>query len=229
MGDYLPKSDGGLLDWSGNYDSIITADPVAVGLTAAIALVLHNKYVAYQTSLTAAKSFPTRGGSTVNQKQIDKRDLIAFIRQTAKTIQGCPTVTDQQKYDLGITVKKNRSPINPPTQPPVPEVVSVSGRTIKLKVHGVGTDRRGKPAGCFQAVVFTWTPTTEGETPPSDLSKWVNHGGTSRTQFDLVLPNTTPAGSQVFITALWTSPRIQPGPAAEPISTYIGGGVSQAA
>ena len=64
-----------------------------------------------------------------------------------------------------------------------------------------------------------------GSAPPADIGQWVFQGSSTRTTFEVEFPATVPAGSQVFLCAFWFNPRSQSGPACQPISAYLAGGV----
>jgi hypothetical protein len=224
--DYLPGKDGALLTWAQNASTLITATPTAFGLTAGIATAFSGVVSTYATAYAAAANPITRTQGTVSTKNTARTALKTNIRGWAKIVQATATVTPAQKIDLGLNPHDtNPSPINPPTDAPVVEVVSVFGRTVTLKLHGTGTDRRGKPAGVAGASIFTHT----GATPPANLAEWDYQGGTTRTSFDVQFAPEVAAGSQVWICGLWFNPRNQNGPACDPISTYIAGGVAVAA
>jgi hypothetical protein len=107
------------------------------------------------------------------------------------------------------------------------EVVSAIGRTLKVKLHAVDSTRRGKPEGVSGCTVFYHV----GNSAPADITAWVFAGSSTRTVFDVEFPATVPAGSQVFLCSFWKNFRDQSGPACQPISAYLAGGVtgSQAA
>jgi hypothetical protein len=45
-------------------------------------------------------------------------------------------VTDAQLIDLGLSPRATPTPINPPVDPPVAEVLRVLGKTVTMKLHG---------------------------------------------------------------------------------------------
>src|SRR3954471_21610221 len=103
--DFIPRSDQDLEAWATNFSSLITAGPTAYGLTAAIATTLAGKVAVYSAALAAATNPATRGGATVLAKRTARGDLVAYCRQLARAIQGNLTVTDAQRYALGLTVR----------------------------------------------------------------------------------------------------------------------------
>lgn len=146
----------------------------------------------------------------------------AEARRLARIIQANPLVSDEQRAELGITVRDTEpTPVPPPQESPLIEVVTVQGRLLRLKLRGVNSERRGKPDGVHGASVFSFV----GNSPPADISLWKFESSTTRTVLDIEFPPATPAGSQVWLTAFWFNAKSQSGPACTPISTYLAGGV----
>lgn len=219
--DYLPSNDAVLLSWSANFSAKITATPTAYGLVAAQATAYAALDTAFASALATATDPSTRTKATIAAKNTAKSPLKASARDLVKIIQAFPSLTNEQRIDLGITVRNNPSPINPPEDPPVLEVVSALGRILKVKLHSIDSSRRGKPAGVAGASLFSFV----GSAPPADISMWTFEGSISKTTFDVEFAPTVAAGAQVWLTAFWYSPRAQSGPACTPISAYIAGGV----
>ena len=118
------------------------------------------------------------------------------------------------------------TPVPPPAEMPVIDIVSVVGWTMRLRLHNGDSTRRRKPAGVQGAYVFTYT----GETPPTDVNAWKFEGSTSKTETKIIFPTTLAVGTKIWLTAAWVNAKLQTGPATVPISTQINyGGLSQAA
>jgi hypothetical protein len=218
MPDFVPSRDPALLAFGADYSAQITAAPTSLGLTAAIATELASRQAAFAAALAASTNPATRGGSTVQAKNTAKASLVAYIRQTARTIQGTPTVTDQQKYDLGLTIRNaHPSPVPPPAHAPVLAVKSVTGRVVKFTLRDATSERRGKPAGVSGATVLSYV----GATPPDALGSWKFEGSTGKTTVEVQFPLSVAPGSKVWLIALWFNPRKQDGPACNPVSTYL--------
>lgn len=223
--DFIPSKDADLVAWQANMGSLITAHPSDFGLSAPIATQFTTLGGSFAAAYTLAHDPSTRTKGTVAARRLARKTFVAYARQVARIVQSTPTVTPEQKIDLGLNPHDTvPSPINPPTDAPVLEIVSAFGRTIRVKLHGVGTDRRGKPAGVAGAAVYSYV----GATPPSDPRAYTAEGSTTRASFDVTFPATVPAGSQVWLTAYWFNPRQQSGPACTPVSAYVAGGVAMA-
>lgn len=224
--DFIPARDADLVAWGQNFSALISAGPVPLGLTAAQASAFAALNTAYAAAYTTATEPSTRTRGTVASKREARRLLVDNARLLARLIQAEPTVTPTQKIDLGLTPRDVApSPINPPTDAPVLEVVSVSGRSMKIKLRAAGSDGRGKPEGVAGASVFSLV----ADEPTLDITKWTFMGSITRTTFDVEFPASVEPGSRVFLCAFWFSPRSQSGPACDPVGAYLGGGMAAAA
>ena len=224
--DFIPRTDADLLAFAQHYSTLITTAPTSYGLTTTIATTLAGKVTSYQTAFAAAVGASTRGPSTIFAKDQARRDLVAYIRTTAKQIQGTITVTDQQRQDLGLTVPAQPSPIPPPAFKPTIDIVSVSGNTVTIRIHSDGGGpRRGRPPGVDGISIWS----AVGAAAPTVEADWNNQGITTRTVVDITFPSTVTPGSKVWFTAFYFNPRKQNGPAADPVGTNIAGGSAMAA
>jgi hypothetical protein len=98
---------------SAAFSTQITATPTAFGLVAAQATAYAALNDAYATAYLAAQDPSTRTKGQTAAKKTAKQNLIVMASNLAKIIQGTPTVTDQQKIDLGISVRATPTPIGP--------------------------------------------------------------------------------------------------------------------
>ena len=225
--DFIPSGDQALRAFAENFSALITANPTSYGVTAAIATVLAGKYSAYETALAAATAPETRGGSTVLAKDIARLDLVSYCRAVARAVQGSMTVTNQQRYDLGLTVRDAEpTPIPPPAMAPGIIIGATSGNTGGLRlIDPANPTRRGKPPGVEGASVFSYV----GASAPAELTDWTFEGNTTRTAVQVLFPATTPPGAKVWFTAFWYNPRAQRGPTATPVTANVPGGGAMAA
>lgn len=224
--DFIPSKEAQLVTWSANFATRIVATPTEYGLTAPQATQMVNLQEDFAAAYNNATNPSTRTRGAIAAKRVVKKTMVAYVRELARIIQATPTVTDQQKVNAGLPVHSTEpTPVPVPDESPVLEIVSTMGRTIKINLRTVGSDRRGKPDGVAGASVFSFV----GDDAPSDIAAWKFEGSTTRTNVDVEFAPIVPAGSKVWLTAFWFNPRTQSGPACDPISTYIAGGVSLAA
>lgn len=227
MADFLPAKDDALLAWSNNFNTYISglADPAVIGITAQMVTdygVLATAFAGAMTAVTASNS-----SANVQTKNTARTALIAGARTTVRMVQAFTGTTDTQRIEMQITVPDSEPTPRPvPAFAPVLSVVSVTGHTIKLRLRDAeNPDRRGKADGAAGACIWSYV----GEAAPGNIYDWKPQGSITRTIFDIALSSSVPAGSRVWLTAQWFNARQENGPASEPISTTIAGGVSLAA
>jgi len=217
-------TDAEIATGSANFLTKITSTPTAYGLVAAQATAYAAVNTAYQTAYTTAITPATRTKGAVEAKNQAKVNLKAAASDLAKIIDGTPTVTNQQKIDLGLSIRFTPSPIPAPSVRPGMDIVSVANRTIKVHIHdSASSTKRGKPAGTSAAWVYSFV----GENYPSDPTAWSFEGACTKAKFDIVFPSTMASGTQVWVCAAWINAKQQAGPTSVPITTNLqGGGMS---
>ena len=221
--NFLPNKDAGLLAWATNFSTRITATPVAYGLVAAQATAFTGVLSPFSAALTTATNPATRTRSAVAAKDAAKKPLQALARDLARVVNAFPAITNAQRIDLGLTPRSGTvSPIQPPQNAPVLEVVGAVGRLLKIRLRTAGSTRRGFETGVAGATIFSYV----GTTPPADISLWRFEGSTTRSSAEVEFSPMVPAGSQVFLTAFFFNPRAESGPACQPVSAYLAGGVT---
>jgi hypothetical protein len=222
----LPPTDKGLLAWSVNFSTLITATPTAYGLTSAQATAYTAVQTAYSNSVAACDPAIRTKGAVVT-KNVAKANLKLAANQTASLINGTPSVTVAQKVTLGIPPRATPTPNPVPGTAPALNVVSMNAWTLKIKLSdSASSAKRGKPPGVSGASVFSFV----GANPPNDMGSWTFEGNTGRATVDVTFPNTVAAGARVWLTAFWFNGRKQSGPAGAPVGSVLpGGSVSMAA
>ena len=225
--DFIPSTDAGKLAWSSNYSTLVSAGPIPLGLTAGIATLLATKQALFASTMAAAIDPSTRGKATVFAKDAARKDLIAYCRLTARTISGNMNVTNATKLALGLTVPQAViGPIPVPATAPDIDVVSVIGRTVKLRLHDAASaTKRGKPRGVAGASIFSFV----GAAAPTDASAWKFEGNVTRPTAEILFPDTVASGAPVWFTAFWYNPRAIKGPGCAVVGTNIQGGSAMAA
>ena len=113
-GSFLPKTDKELLGWSHNFATLISENPMAYGLKAALATEYFTKYRVFEMALRIAKHPSTRTASAIATKDFAKLDLQADSRYLARVVFETDSITEDQKVALGLTVvKSEKSKRNP--------------------------------------------------------------------------------------------------------------------
>lgn len=225
---YLPLTDAGLLSWSLNFQEQLAAlaDPTTVGLTTENVTEYTAAQADYATKLNIANAPATRGGATIHAKNQSKKALVALSRSFAMTITKFQGVTDQQRYEFGLTVDGEPTPVPPPPYSPEMDMLPVVGRTVKIRLHNEKTlGHRGKPHGVTSAAVYSYI----GEAPSDNLHDWKQEALSSRAAIDVEFPPSLAPGTKVWLTAYWLNAKMESGPACQPQGVNLAGGVSKAA
>lgn len=227
MADFLPKTDSGLMAWTGSFNAKIGADPVSFGLTLAQA----TDYDTLQTAFVAAMALIadplTKSPANTVAKNVARDSLVTYTRELVRLIQANPATTEFQRAELNINLRDNDpTPAPIPGQAPQMNILSVTSRLITIRLRDVlNPDSRAKPEDVASATIMYYV----GDTPPSFPSEWTYGRETGQPISVLALPGSVPEGSKIWITAMWVNTRKQPGPLADPQSTIIAGGVAAAA
>jgi hypothetical protein len=198
---------------------------MSFGLTPAQATAYAAVNSAFQAALTAATTPATRTRITIEQKNVARANLKSMAADLAKIIDGTSTVTDAQRIELGLSVRKTPAPIPAPATSPDIDIVATTGRTVKIRLHDSTVIGRGRPEGVEGAAVFSYV----GATPPADTADWKFEMNTSKMVEDVIFAPEVPNGALVWLTAFWIGTRMESGPACTPVSTNIPGGMTMAA
>ena len=217
MAGFLPSRDADLLTFAVSASSFITSTPTAYGLTAGIATAFAAAVSSYSAALEAVQP-GVRSKMAVMTKASSKTALQNNIRAWAKIVAGTASVTNAQKAQLGLNVRAIPSPIPAPPFAPAFDVVSVLGRTVRVRIHEAGSTRRGKPNGVSGAAILSYT----GLTAPANLGDWKLEGLASKTIFDVIFPAGLAPGATVWLSSYWFNERKQAGPASAPLSLMFG-------
>src|SRR4051812_19333910 len=204
----FPDNDPGLLAWSLNFLTLITATPTAFNLVAGDATGYQTVHDTYADALAACDP-AVRNKTAVVAKNSARTALKNAATLLANKVYAGASVTAAQKTELGIPPKQSPSPIPAPISAPVIEFISSMGETIQIRLKAAGGAGRGKLPGTMGASVFSFV----GTTPPAEISGWKFEGNVGRVEkINLTFPGTVAAGAKVWLTAFWFNGRKQSGP-----------------
>ena len=173
-----------------------------------------------------ARAAGVRSEPLTATKNAAKAQLLIIARELYAFVQDNTAVTDAAKIELGVVVKDFQpTPVPPPAEAPAIDILSVSGNTVRVRLHDAVDTSRPKPAGVKGAAIFSHV----GATPPATAQEWTFQGNTTKISIDVAFGAETPAGAKVWFTAFWFNTTALSGPAAAPISTNIAGGGAMAA
>src|SRR4051794_28497709 len=152
---YFPTTDNGLLLWSRHLSERINASPGEYGVPVEMAesyAVLHQAFAAAMAGVDPG----VRSKCNVLSKNDARSALKSAARRIVMAVRSTATVSEAQQVELGLTVRGRPTPIARPTDPPAVDIVSVSGHTVRFRLHDHGSNRRGKPAGVQGAAIFSF-------------------------------------------------------------------------
>jgi hypothetical protein len=218
MASFLPRTDGAFATWALNFRTLIGADPAMYGVTVDQSTQLLQLQQAYAMAYQEAIEPSTRTKGKILAKNDARDALKTFVRFLAKVVEGQPTVTNEQKVDLGLNVRKNPTPVPPPPFAPDIDILSLVGRRLTLRLHNSQTvGHRRKPAGVKGATLFSYV----GEAPPVRVDDWKFEGSTTKTVVTVDFAADLEPGTKVWVTCFWFNGRSESGPAATPMSVRI--------
>jgi len=222
--DFLPTKESELVTWTTSFTNLIVGSPTDYGLTVPEATAYQALSDDFIAAYLVVQNNLTRSPANIILKNEKKALMIEGARALSRQIQGTPSVTPAMKSELGLNPRITpRVPIPVPSEMPEVDVNSVVGRVVTVRLHSATSEGRAKPNGVGGAMVYTFV----GETPPDELGEWFFQGNVTRTLFEIEFPNSVAPGTKVWVTAAWTNPRGQAGPACDPVSTHVQfGGVS---
>ena len=163
--DYIPKGDTQFMVWLTNFSTLITATPTAYGLNAGNATTLAALLSAYSDALMVAKS-DARGPAATTVKDTARANAEAYARELATMIQANKSVTNAQKAELRITIRKTtKTPIGANTTAPLLSFITAGALTHTLRYADSTTpDSRRRPFGAA-ALKLSWWIVPTGTTP----------------------------------------------------------------
>lgn len=215
---YIPSRDADFMVWIDNFSELLTAAPTDYGLTSSDATALAALTADFDSALSAATNGSTRGPSTIAAKDSARAAAEARARQLATIIQANPSVTEQQKTDLGLTVRKtNKTPVPPPTTSPLLTFKAATPLQHTLKYADQETPfSRSRPFGAVALMLSVWI--RPAGTPPSGppdqtLTITRNPVGVTFTNADVT--------KMATYTARWVTLKGDEGPVSLPLSAAV--------
>lgn len=205
--------------------SIITAVPATWGLTSGEITSYTTLSTSYSTLLATATTPSTRTSVAIEAKNAAKKLLKTASVNIARTITAVQTVTNAQLLSMGLNERIIPQPRPVPATPPTIDIISVSGRTVSIRIHDPSSDSRGKPFGATGANIYSFV----GDSAPSDPRVYHYEGLATRSTTQVLFPDTVASGATVWLSAQWVSARGQLSTGSTPISTNLPGGSVAAA
>jgi hypothetical protein len=215
----IPLKDSLLVGWSANADEKLTAAPTDYNCTAAQALQFHNLNVLWTDAYNAVIAAKASGSQTkplTEAKATAKANFLKFAREIYAFVQNSLTVSDENKAELGVVVKKTTASPKPVLlDSPTMEVMGVFGRQFRLRITDGADTRRQRPFNA-NGVSLYWVA---GDTAPAGTDGWVPAGVVTKSQVILEVPETIAPSTKIWLTCAYFNARGS-GPACTPIFTY---------
>lgn len=217
--DYIPKGDSQALAWLQNFSTLITADPTAYGLAAPDGVAMAAVVATYATAYAAAVADVSRGKSTVTAKNTARANAVFKARQLAVIIQANPSVTNVQKSDLGLTIRKTeKTPIPTPTSTVILTYIATTylEHTFQFADQNSPSSKK-RPYGAIAAQVSVWIVPI-GQTPTGAPSQVL---AVTRNPFSVKFTSGD-IGKMAWYSARWITGKGLLGPASNLASFAIG-------
>lgn len=173
--NYIPTRDADYNTWLNAFSSYLDGNYSALGITAPQAANMASLVTIWNAAFIAATAGSTRGPMTVQAKDTARANATLIARQIAVTVNQNPSVTEEQKVALGITVRKTtKTPIPPPTTSPILTFIAATPLQHTLRFADQLTPAsRAMPFGSIALQLSVWisaTPPVVGTPPTQSLT-----------------------------------------------------------
>lgn len=165
--NYIPPRDADFALWSANFAALITATPTAYGLIPADATAINAANTPWQTAYATATNPSTRTTPAVAAKDAARATCEFVLRPYAQRINADAAVTDDQRADLGLTIRKTvPTPIPAPSTMPVLSLISATHLAATFAFRDSTTPTsKAKPYGVVALQVVQSIGTTAATDP----------------------------------------------------------------
>jgi hypothetical protein len=225
MADYLPKTDGGLRDWTRNFSNLITANPSTYGLMASDAAAIAGVVDAYAEALTRATDPTTKTQGAVAAKDSAKAAMVAVVRRYAQVIKMNDGVTNEEKIDLGLNIDDTQpSPVPAPTTQPICSIVGATPLQHTLRFADSATPtKRAKPEGVVGLELYYFigeNPPVSPDAPTPAGTSTKFYGLATREPFAVKL-NAADVGQMITYYCRWVTRTGRTGPWSTPVAMTV--------
>jgi len=164
---YIPAPDALFDSWLTNFSALLTASPPTYGLQPADATAVAAVKTAWSTAYTAATAPGTRTSPAIAAKDAARADAEATVRPLAVDIILNPSVSNEDKMAIGVTVPSvTPTPIPAPVTQPTLILVSASPLLHNLQYRDATAPLvKAKPFGVVALNLYCQFGTTPGIDP----------------------------------------------------------------
>jgi hypothetical protein len=217
---YPFRLDAEWYNWGGSFVEQIMLSPTAFSLTSSQASEVQLAFNLFSIAYKAAIDPKTRSKPNVQAKNDKLKAFRIAARQAVGIIQASQTVTNQQRVQLGLRVRKvDPTPTPVPGFAPSVSAIVTGPQSARFSARDAGAqDRRAKPFG----VKFVRVVAYFGTSPVGDPRSWalLSEGGKADVDFywSNIAQQTT-----VWFAASWVNTRGEAGPFSTPVSVRLAG------
>lgn len=183
---YIPAPDAQFSLWIANFAILIAATPTAYGLVAGDATAITAANTAFQTAYTLATDPATRTAPTVAAKDAARASAEFVVRPYAMQINMNAGVDNEQRADLGLTIRKTvPTPIPAPTSQPGLALVAATPGVLTVRFFDVATPTsKAKPFGSIGVELHVAVGTVPAVSPEAARFYGTLTKSPARVEFD---------------------------------------------
>lgn len=216
--NYIPARDADYNTWLNAYSTYLDANYAALGVTAPQAANMASLVTIWNAAYIAATAGSTRGPMSVQAKDTARANATLIARQIAVQVNQNPSVTEEQKVALGITVRKTtKTPVPQPTTSPILTFIAATPLQHTLRFADQLTPAsRAQPFGAIALQLEVWisaTPPVVGAPPNQTLT-------ITKNPFAVDFPDGS-QGKTAYYSGNWRTRRGDLGPDSSALSNVI--------
>ncbi len=217
--DYIPSNDGELIEFAKNFFAQIQGSETSFGLTAADSASGAPLLTTFENSYDQNNADRTAYRASGEKKDVDRKPLVAKLREMSQRVQVAPNVTDAQRATLGLTIRQTASaPTGAPASRPVLEIDTSEPLRHTIKFYDNVLETKGKPAGVKGAEIWC---KIDGEATINEED--YRYLGTDTASPYLAVHRPENVGKQAHYISRWVNNRGEYGAWSNPESATITG------
>jgi hypothetical protein len=218
MPDYIPPKDSDFNNWVKILCPYAHTEMASLGISVPQDAALQAALASWSIDYPALLSAQNTADQAAQVKKTTRKDFEAIIREIVSGVQANPSVTNEQKAALGITIyKETKTPSPVPITRPMAEVDNKNRLQHTINFFDEKTPKsKAKPDGVRGCEIWEKI----GGTPPADKSELVYAAMDSKTPYVNHFSGAD-AGKTVHYWLRWVNTRGEAGPWSETISVTI--------
>lgn len=220
MADYIPSGDAEFDAFATNLKTYVNANLAEFGLVAADVEPVNAAQVAWDAAFPAVAPAEAAARAAVQAKNTARESFTAAIRALVKVIQAKPSVSDESRQAIGITVPDDiKTPVGVPTTAPVGRIEQLN--RLQHTIHFADSDSptsKAKPAGVRGCQIWVKV----GSPAPTSASEMQYLATDTRTPYVAQFEGID-IGKTACYWLRWENTKGQTGPWSAPVSATITG------